>query len=392
MSYRANIIKKHYTSASDFMSDLWSELNSMGWTLEDNQDSSSYRVYSSTGEDGAHLKGYLKISWTTTAITMQAYTWWDSTNHIGRGQSYTSKALTINDSDFHGWIYGSKDFFYLMSLISTTYYNVFAGYFKPFFETPRATIQADVTSGDNVTIEVDDTTDFIAGTTYQIVDAGTGYRMKATVGSITDSTHMVLDHLSYDVTTGAVIAPAPILFGVGQSNLFYHTCPWIATGNGAWNSYLTVSLPSLGVGYIDPDQRINRYILQPLVGHEYNVVALGGYIDSYFLVSPAGAAEDVFYIGEQDNGTSSGSNDSSHLNDTAKSWTASAFANKVLVITGGPGIGEIHKISDNTSTQITITDTFMTTPDDTSTYVIADEAYRHLAYTSTPQIAAREGV
>ena len=397
MSYRDSIIKKHYAAAADFMSDLWSELNSMGWTLEDDQSGSNYKVYSSTGEDGLHLKGYLYISWTTTAVTIYAYTWWDSTNHAGYGGSSCSETVAINDSDFYGWIYGSKDFFYLMSLRGTTYDHVFAGYLEPFLATPRATIQANATAGDSVTIEVDDTTGFVAGTTYQIVDAGNGYRMQAIVGSITDSTHMVLNHLSYDITIGAIIAPNPILFGVGKNSSLYLTCPWQTqgSGNSASSYLLDLTYPLLGVIYVDPEKRINRYVLQSIKGPEQDGenTAVGGYsTNCYFCVAPIGTAEDIFYIGEQDNGTSSGSNDTNHLNDTAKAWTASAFKDKVLIITAGPGVSEIHKISDNTATQITIVDTFKTVPDDTSNYIIVDEAYRHLAYTNAPHIVAREGV
>ncbi|NLH62489.1 MAG: hypothetical protein GX452_13905, partial [Ignavibacteriales bacterium] len=74
MAYRNNIIRKYYTSVANFVADLWSELSAMGWTLEDNQDGSNYRVYSSTNPNG--VKGYTKFVWTTASLAGVCYTYW----------------------------------------------------------------------------------------------------------------------------------------------------------------------------------------------------------------------------------------------------------------------------------------------------------------------------
>ena len=69
-------------------------------------------------------------------------------------------------------------------------------------------------------------------------------------------------------------------------------------------------------------------------------------------------------------GTSTGSNTSTTLNDTGKSWTTNAFANSVVYITGGTGSAQSSVISSNTTTQLTVATAFSPTPDATSTYKI----------------------
>ncbi len=59
-----------------------------------------------------------------------------------------------------------------------------------------------------------------------------------------------------------------------------------------------------------------------------------------------------------------------YLDDTAKSWPDNAFADLIVEITGGTGVGQIRKIASNTATRITVTPDWVTVPDATSTYRI----------------------
>lgn len=68
--------------------------------------------------------------------------------------------------------------------------------------------------------------------------------------------------------------------------------------------------------------------------------------------------------------TSTGSNSSTTLNDTTKSWTTNQWQNADVTITGGTGSGQTRNISSNTTTQLTITPSWSTTPDATSQYQI----------------------
>lgn len=73
---------------------------------------------------------------------------------------------------------------------------------------------------------------------------------------------------------------------------------------------------------------------------------------------------------EDDSGTSTGSNTSTTLNDTDKTWVVNDYANKYAYISGGTGAGQVRLISSNTATELTVSTAWNTTPDDTSTYEV----------------------
>src|SRR5690348_4057085 len=60
----------------------------------------------------------------------------------------------------------------------------------------------------------------------------------------------------------------------------------------------------------------------------------------------------------------------STLTDTGKSWTVNQFANFALKITGGTGSGQTKTVVSNTATVLTISGTWTTNPDNTSTYAL----------------------
>ena len=69
-------------------------------------------------------------------------------------------------------------------------------------------------------------------------------------------------------------------------------------------------------------------------------------------------------------GTSTGSNDGSHLNDTVRSWQVNEWQGYDVIITGGAGFGQIRAIASNTGTQLAIAPDWETVPDETSDYQI----------------------
>jgi prepilin-type N-terminal cleavage/methylation domain-containing protein len=77
----------------------------------------------------------------------------------------------------------------------------------------------------------------------------------------------------------------------------------------------------------------------------------------------------------EDTGYSSGGNSATTLSDTRKSWQSSTFGPSVTSsytarIISGTGTGQVRTISDNSSTQFTITQAWGVIPDSTSLYVI----------------------
>ncbi len=71
-----------------------------------------------------------------------------------------------------------------------------------------------------------------------------------------------------------------------------------------------------------------------------------------------------------DSGTSSGSNTSTTLSDTTKSWAVNSLYGKRVVITSGTGSVEYATVQSNTATTITVGGSWTTTPDATSHYTV----------------------
>lgn len=74
--------------------------------------------------------------------------------------------------------------------------------------------------------------------------------------------------------------------------------------------------------------------------------------------------------GTFETGTSTGSNTTTTLNNTGKSWLVNAYTNYQVRITGGTGIGQIRTIASNTATALTVSVAWTVTPDATSVYAV----------------------
>ena len=74
--------------------------------------------------------------------------------------------------------------------------------------------------------------------------------------------------------------------------------------------------------------------------------------------------------GTFETGTSTGSNTTTTLNNTGKSWPVNAYTNYQVRITGGTGIGQIRTIASNTATALTVSVAWTVTPDATSVYAV----------------------
>lgn len=70
------------------------------------------------------------------------------------------------------------------------------------------------------------------------------------------------------------------------------------------------------------------------------------------------------------NGTSTGTNTSTTLNDTTLTLPTNGWANSQVRIVSGTGAGQIRTISSNTATQLTVSSAWTITPDATSVYRI----------------------
>ena len=391
MAY-TNRAGKNYNLRADFLTDLWNDSISMGWTLHDDQSASSYRVYKSDGELADRIYEYVKIDWITAdKIQVRAYAWWDATAHAGSSAAYGNGVVSTSEVGFMGWIYGNKNLVVLMTKISTTYYRTGFGHFNKKFLTIETNLTANATSGTNVTIVVSSTTGFLAGSYYQILGSAGEGRDKVQVSSVTDATHMVIASLPRDYGTGAKIGQSPSTFGWWNgTSYFYQTCGFSATGTTTGGSGYCYKLNSQLITntYVDPNQRDSDfYYLQPLIGLEEINAAFVAYNDEYILQAPLGAMEDVFYSIPLASGTAE-SGSATTLVDNDKAWTTDQWANKVVVIIAGTGSGQTRKVTSNDATTLTIP-AWITNPDNTSQYVIVDECYRCLN-NAVPYVVAKE--
>jgi uncharacterized repeat protein (TIGR01451 family) len=71
------------------------------------------------------------------------------------------------------------------------------------------------------------------------------------------------------------------------------------------------------------------------------------------------------------NGTSSGANSGTTLNDNTQNWLLNEWAGRTVTLTGGTGSPQVQTIVSNSATQLVVTGPWSTNPDNTSTYAIA---------------------
>jgi hypothetical protein len=362
-----------------------------------------YRIYSSNGELADRIAEFVKIDWATAnTITISAYYKWDASTHVGSGKAYSNGDLTTSETGCTLWVYGDKNITVFANKISTTYDIVSFGHIPKRWWTVLATTQNAEVAGASVVMEVDNTTGFRVNKYYQIVGAALEGRDRVQVTAIDPNVSLTIATLPRNFGAGALIGNTPSTFVVQAANsmsIFSMTCLLDAVGLTDLTSVyslLYVDLIFTTNSANDPDDRNeSAYILQPMFWRESGSLTKRGaigYIDDIILSVPSTGVvpEDTFGVNEQDTGTSSGSNDATHLNDTAKSWSVNAWANKYLLITGGVGAGQTRKIASNAATQIVINTAFTTIPDATSTYAVADEAWRLLSTAISGVVAAKE--
>ena len=308
----------------------------------------------------------------------------------------SSAYLTTSESGFYFWMYGNKNLIRTHTKVSTTYYRLMFGHIPTiYWNTPLSDLTQAASSGSSVTIHVTSTSGgFVAGNYYQIFGATGEGRDKVQVSGITNETDMVIASLPRNYGTGSYIGSCPSAFGCGAADLFYNTCPWTTAGTGNASGNL-VKVTPVSQAYELPDVRSAMDMLQPMIFQQTSVSNYGliGYCDAYIyaMYNSTYNSEDTFSVGQQDIGTAE-SGGASTLTDSDKSWGTNVWADKVIVITFGTGIGQIKKIASNTGTIITITDTWTVNPSSDSQYIICDEAYRIFEPNQTAHgCACREG-
>jgi hypothetical protein len=371
------------SDTDDAIDKLKDTLVSAGWTLYDDLSSSGDGyVMTTTGEDSTERTAYLHFySSGSDYISFLIYAYWSTSTHSGTyyvGSNSSTILATDDDGSFYIWISADLNDFFIVSYL--TYYNgLHFGLLNPFDDT-RGEVQTALTSGSDITIQLGsgEAEGFKVGREYQMV--GDDYRENPEVTAVdTTNDQITVDSLAYIHDAGSMIGTTPVRWFLMRTyNHWTFTFTRYHTGSSNSGSSQTVQYEMLNRGYVDPCERTQRYYLWPLIYNGYSSSGVDGYTRSdskYMKAYIDSASEHTMSVNDHDTGTSSGSNDSTTLNDTSKSWSTDEWAGKVLIVSDGTGSPYYGTISSNTSTALTVSPAFTTLPDDTSEYTICDEGW-----------------
>ena len=404
---------KSLTTNALTAAEIVTQLTTMGWTLYDDMSASYYKVLLSNGESGTLPPLYIKVGWSgSTNVSLDVYAHWNSTTHTSNlaALSVTS-TFAVNKIL---WMWGNKNFVCAVQETSgpVTYVAIWGHIITPPTDAVNTTTTGAVSSGTSVTIPVTSNSGFIAGAVYQIQDPTTGYRQTFTCSSV-GTNSIVASSLGIGYVSGSLVGTHP-WNAFGSSSLGSTVYVMNSHKNAAYNTSPATNTASLN---ITNDDLMFKALSMPAIGtivkrRFFPVTIIENYGGSYrycgtledgngyFMVAPAlnvsnasdsatAADFDAIYMGQQDSGTTTGSNTVTTVNDTNKSWTVNQWAGKVVVCTSGTEVGQIRKIISNTSTQLTVSPDFTTIPV-SGGYVIADRGYRYLL--ESVGVFLREGV
>lgn len=391
----ASTIKYYASNTQDAIDKFVDTAVSGGWTIHDDLTGGTPYSYvlTSSGISGDEFPLYLKLSEGSNRIEVTNYLYWNSSTHTGNMQIAhpTYSYIAGSASPFYIWCSANENHFVMDTYVSSQHQHAHACLLNSYDSEPALGVtQSGVSAGSDVVLQLDsgESDRFVAGNSYQIVDFGNVNWVE--VSNVDKGTDQItITTLSYDFAAGAKIGVFPYRWCV-----FNNTEGYILkySFNGStdilgWD-YGTVNNDIFSREFINPDERTQKFPMWTVIVYDYNNGGIAGYIPTnqntnWLRCYLTTAHELPISVGNLDTGTSSGSNTSTTLNDTSKSWTTNAYADKVLIITGGAGAGQFRKITSNTGTELTISAAFDTLPTDTSEYTICNEGWQYFyAYNS----------
>lgn len=192
-------------------------------------------------------------------------------------------------------------------------------------------------------------------------------------------------------TTGTALREATNGQIIEDNNIIYAPTPHFNVTPGANTVKDYAYSPIMRIGQEAAIGRRPEAFLSPGAGSGFqgfhDDAAVPG-VDVLNRPRPAGAGSSNT---SEDTGTATGTQSSTTLGDTTKSgsWVASAFKGQKVKITGGTGAGQIRYIQDNTTTALTVSPAWATTPvAASSTYEIVNPGkYKAAGYAETHDVA-----
>lgn len=363
-----------------------------GWTLHDTIVSPlQYIVYSDGETPTANSRAYVNISgFTAGYINIDLWQYWNNSTHVG---SYKGNRTGYNDvrsydaASFDIFVVANLDHIFVAALYSSAWHFACITRYEPYNDQCFGTTDAAITAGSakDLSLGSGEAAGFRVGQEVQII--GSTYREPVTVNSVNLTTDTVtVDDVAYSHASGAIVGSHPFpwytignnvataVYSYGLRLTYAGTTTAIDTTSNTMNAILFANAA------VDPDRRTGLYAAFPFVISEADAI-LGFPTATFPFLRLPGPTSSLHTcsIGDQDSGTSTGSNTSTTLNDTGQSWTTDEWDGKVLIITAGTGVGQYREITSNTATAITV-GTWTTTPDATSEYTIADECWLYFYF------------
>jgi hypothetical protein len=357
------------------------------------------RVYSSQGESDAEPKNYIYLYASGDTVIgfliglIGLAQWVTSTWLCGLMSAYYSPVIAygITANPCYSYIYGNKDLVVLCTAYNSSYYHSEFGFLTPVW-TQRTVLTSPATAGSGVNLEVASSADVHVGQWLQMWGATEEGRDKVIVSAVPDITHITVTTLPRNYSSGSWIGVIPVRAlvlpsqpGAVVSGYHYMSLDRVGTEQDAYpyGQYIAVSQLQLGGG---PDYRLQKNLLRPVfftIDTVYQTITgVGGYLPTDIILQQFKVCTslDLFLVYEgyvyPVSGTATGGG-ATTLTDAGKTMTPNAWADYILVITAGIGVGQTRCIISNTDTEFTV-NAWETEPDSTSTYAVVDEAWRTL--------------
>ena len=384
----ASLVKYYASNTQDAIDKFKDVVVSGGWTVHDDLSGSSPYSYvlTSSGTSGEEWPAYLRLSQGSNRIDVDHYVYWDNSSHTGniRISSQYEYITSLDSGSFYIWCSANENSVALDTYASTQHQSAYFCLLNSYDAYAALGVtQSGISSGSDVVLQLGagEADRFVAGTSYQIV--GTAAREFVEVSVVDKALDTItISSLSYDFAAGSRIGVLPHRWGLLRYQYWrVLNLDWDGTSDlpSYANSSTTQPFSRL---QIDPDGRTQKYPMFPYLISGYSNTGMYGYTpldQALWMRCHINSNHELpLAVGRLDIGTSSGSNTTTTLNDTSKSWTINEFSNKVLIITGGPGVGQFRKITSNTPTELTISEAFDTLPDNSSEYVVCNEGWQYL--------------
>jgi hypothetical protein len=393
------------TDTDDFLGVIKTQLLAMGWVDHDDQISGSdYFVVYSDGEGKCPARVYMKIEKTgSNTLDLRRYAYWNNSTQTGVFDMSQVSYRTLNvddDSSFYVWIYGNKDSFVLITLITGVYDGYFCHRFYPIWNQLGRLTQS-VTTG-----------------TDKVIQLGSGQADNFSIGAMVsffdtqNDSHAGRSHRSTitDITPSADTITVDEVFVAMQSGALcgyvvdFHVCgtmPGWACSSLMFDAYTTQGTTGLNSANIteliswntlDPDSHgsaegqgpSNLFTSFPMkVGRSASNIGIAGLLSGVMAKSPyteQSSYEDTCAIGLEVDGLTATGGTSNTITVSGASWNTNIYQGKALITIGGTGNGQIRKITSNNTTSLTVSGDFSVIPDNTTTFVIARGGARHFGW------------